>query len=179
MRRGRHLAEDIDRLAEAAFLVGFRTDFLRHPLHLFPEAFFKEGFRHLLAAFEPGAEQVRGDRARLEQALQNLAGNAMRYAPPGTTIRLGARRADGTIVMSVEDEGPGIPPEEIPHLFSPFARLKRDVARTLPGSGLGLYISKRLIEAMGGKIWVESSGKPGEGSSFFLLLPAAAPMLQA
>src|SRR5207237_3776590 len=97
----------------------------------------------IVSAIEPGAEEVRGDRARLEQALQNLAGNAMRYALPGTAIRLGARRAEGKIVISVEDEGPGIPPEHVPHIFDRFYKAEASRAHELQAgtsnaSGLGL-----------------------------------------
>ena len=72
----------------------------------------------------------------------------------------------------VKDTGPGIPPEEIPQLFQRFARLKRDVSGTIRGTGLGLYVCKQLVEAMNGSIWVESSGKAGEGSCFFVALAA-------
>jgi signal transduction histidine kinase len=136
------------------------------------------------------AEQltVWADREFLSQILWNVLSNAGLYCPPDTAVTISATPyeppstmvdARSRLCIHIKDEGPGIPPEEIPLLFSPFARLKRDVAKTLPGSGLGLYISKRLIEVMGGSIWVESSGKPGEGSCFYLLLPTAVPVLQA
>src|SRR5258707_14988990 len=66
-----------------------------------------------------------------------------------------------------------IPPAEIPMLFGKFVRLKRDVVGPVRGTGLGLYICKQLVEAMGGRIWVESSGIAGEGSRFYFTLPAA------
>jgi signal transduction histidine kinase len=120
----------------------------------------------ITTAIAPGAEAVRGDRARLEQALQNLAGNAMRYAPPGTTIRLGARPDHGRIVMSVEDEGPGIPAEHLPHIFDRFYKAEASRAHgasggasVTNGSGLGLSIVKAIIERHSGQISVES--RPG------------------
>jgi len=73
----------------------------------------------------------------------------------------------------VQDAGPGIPPEEIPLLFEKFVRLKRDLAGPTRGTGLGLYLCKQLVEAMGGSIWVESSGRIGEGSRFCFTLPAS------
>jgi signal transduction histidine kinase len=69
--------------------------------------------------------------------------------------------------------GPGIPPAEIPLLFEKFVRLQRDIAGSIRGTGLGLYICKQLVEAQEGRIWVESSGRTGEGSRFCFILPAA------
>lgn len=71
----------------------------------------------------------------------------------------------------MQDAGPGIPPEELPLLFEKLVRLKRDLAGPTRGTGLGLYICKHLVEAMGGRIWVESSGRMGEGSRFCVTLP--------
>jgi len=79
------------------------------------------------------------------------------------------------VEISVKDAGPGIPPDELPLLFEKFVRLKRDLAGTVPGTGLGLYLSKQLAEAMGGRMWVESSGRAGAGSRFCFTLPAAPP----
>ena len=108
-----------------------------------------------------GSETVVGDRDRLEQAMQNLATNAMRYAPPGSAVRLAAGPADGGVVMSVEDEGPGIAPEHLHHVFDRF--YKADASRngdgTSGGSGLGLSIVKAIVERHGGHISVES--RPG------------------
>jgi len=77
------------------------------------------------------------------------------------------------ILISVKDVGPGIPPEELPLLFGQFVRLKRDLSGSVRGTGLGLYVSKQLVEAMKGRIWVESTGRVGEGSRFCFTLPAA------
>jgi signal transduction histidine kinase len=74
--------------------------------------------------------------------------------------------------IRVRDTGPGIPPEEQGMLFQQFVRLKRDLAGTIRGSGLGLYLCRQFVESMGGRIWVESSGISGEGSSFCFTLPA-------
>ena len=74
----------------------------------------------------------------------------------------------------MQDAGPGIPPEDIPLLFGKFVRLKRDLASSIRGTGLGLYLSKQLVAAMGGSIWVESTGVAGQGSRFYFTLPAPA-----
>ena len=78
------------------------------------------------------------------------------------------------VCICVQDAGPGILPEDIPLLFGKFVRLKRDLAGSIRGTGLGLYISKQLVEAMGGSIWVESTGVAGQGSRLYFTLPAPA-----
>src|SRR3954470_3058287 len=117
----------------------------------------------------PGAETVVGDRDRLEQAIQNLAANAVRYAPPGTAIGLAAQPHDDAVGISVADQGPGIPAEHLPHIFDRF--YKADAARegVSGGSGLGLSIVKAIVERHGGSIAVESG--PGR-TVFTMRLPA-------
>jgi two-component system, OmpR family, sensor kinase len=110
-------------------------------------------------SIEPGAELVIGDRDRLEQALQNLGANAIRYAPPGSTIRLAARAVAGRALLSVTDQGGGIDAEHLPHIFDRF--YKADASRTgiAGGSGLGLSIVRAIVERHGGQVSVES--RPG------------------
>src|SRR6266851_7466338 len=124
---------------------------------------------------------VQADRQFLCQVLRNLLQNAFKYTPLHTTVRVVATRYDpftqhpgsaSQVCICVQDTGPGIPPEDIPLLFGKFVRLKRDLAGPIRGTGLGLYISKQLVEAMGGSIWVESSGIAGQGSRFCFTLPA-------
>jgi signal transduction histidine kinase len=126
---------------------------------------------------------VQADRQSLCRVLRNLLSNAFKYTPAQTSVRVVATRSDtvtqrpdGTsqVLICVQDTGPGIPPEDIPLLFGKFVRLKRDLASSIRGTGLGLYISKQLVEAMGGSIWVESSGIVGQGSRFYFTLPAPA-----
>jgi signal transduction histidine kinase len=115
----------------------------------------------------------------LRKLLCNLLSNAVKYAPGTQPILISARRTSNPttlqpeICISVKDWGPGIPPAEIHLLFGQFVRLTRDTLGEVRGSGLGLYVSKHLVEAMGGRIWVESSGVSGEGSCFSFTLPAA------
>jgi two-component system OmpR family sensor kinase len=112
---------------------------------------------------EPGAEQVRGDRDRLEQALQNLAANALRYAPRGTAVELRARPLADRVAISVMDEGPGIAPEHVPRLFDRFYKVDASRAPSgesfAEGSGLGLSIVKAIVARHGGEISVAS--RPG------------------
>jgi two-component system sensor histidine kinase BaeS len=118
---------------------------------------------------EPGAESVRGDRDRLEQALQNLAANAIRYAPRGSTLRLAAQRVEGGVALSVEDEGAeGIAAEHLPHIFDRFYKADASRAGVSGGSGLGLSIVKAIVERHGGRISVTS--RPGH-TVFRMVLP--------
>jgi signal transduction histidine kinase len=127
----------------------------------------------------PGDLVVWGDPVRLQQILINLLSNAVKYSAPGTPIEvsgrtvsagpLGPRRQLGEII--VRDFGLGIPPDQIPLLFNRFARLPRELASPVAGTGLGLYLCRVFAEGMGGSIAVESTGVPGEGSTFRLLLP--------
>ncbi|WP_165423482.1 sensor histidine kinase [Ktedonosporobacter rubrisoli] len=116
----------------------------------------------------------------LHHVLYNLISNAIKYAPEVAPIVIGAWQRHDTpqfVCIYVRDYGPGIPHEELPLLFGQFVRLQRDLAGTVRGTGLGLYISKHLIEAMGGQIWVESTGVPEEGSVFFFTLRNAFPQV--
>ncbi len=106
-----------------------------------------------------GADAVVGDRDRLEQALQNLGANAIRYAPAGTTIQLSARRVEGTVQLSVSDAGAGIEPEHVPHVFDRFYKADASRVGVAGGSGLGLSIVKAIVERHGARITLES--RPG------------------
>lgn len=111
----------------------------------------------------------------VRRVLRNLLSNAFKYSPIDTPVIVNAALSSDSssqLCISVKDTGPGIPPDELPLLFGQFVRLKRDLSGTVPGTGLGLYISKQLVEAMGGRIWVESTGIPGQGSRFCFTLPA-------
>ncbi len=117
---------------------------------------------------------VRADPGRLRQVLLNISINALKYSPPPTPIAFAAQIATdphSSVIISVTDRGKGIAPQDQSRVFQRFVRLERDRSSSTPGSGLGLYISYRLIEAMGGKIWIESQGIAGEGTTFHIQLP--------
>jgi len=110
------------------------------------------------------------DPFRVHQVLGNFLSNADRHAPPGTPVRVGANAVGPSVIVWLSNLGPSIDAEERSRLFRPFAQGK---AATPGGHGLGLAISKRLVEAMGGRIGVVSA--EGEGPSFFFTLPAEPP----
>jgi signal transduction histidine kinase len=116
---------------------------------------------------------VFADDLRLRQVLLNLISNALKYSPPGTRIEVSAVQEQKEVQISVRDYGLGVPPEKQPRLFERFMRLERDVNSSVRGSGLGLYICQQFIKAMRGRIWVESSGVPGEGCVFTFVLQSA------
>jgi signal transduction histidine kinase len=116
---------------------------------------------------------VEFDRNKIEQVLNNLLSNALKYSNCGTTITIGQTENNGFVVISVTDEGPGISPDDMKRLFKPF---QKGSARTTAGetsTGLGLAITKNIIEAHGGDIWVES--QLGKGSTFYFKIPVSQP----
>ena len=132
--------------------------------------FLSGGGRHaVLVDLPTGLPPVMADRRRVVQVLNNLFANAARHAPESTPIRVAAVREDAHIAVSVSDEGRGVPPELLPHLFSKHAGGR---AGATAGYGLGLAICKGLVEAHGGRIRAESAGA-GRGTVFTFTLPAA------
>lgn len=129
-----------------------------------------QGQPRVFATDLPDALAVRADRARLGDVLGSLVENAVRYSSAPAPIMVAARRSGDRAILEVRDRGIGIAPEDMSRLFQRFERIDRTV-RSHTGTGLGLYISRRLIEVMGGRIWATS--EPGYGSSFFVELAAA------
>jgi CheY-like chemotaxis protein/nitrogen-specific signal transduction histidine kinase len=111
---------------------------------------------------------VRGDATRVKQILTNLLSNAVKYNVEGGRIHVASRARDGMVELSVTDSGMGLTPEQVKELFQPFNRLGRDRS-SIEGTGIGLVISQRLAEWMGGSLRVQST--PDQGSSFTLSLP--------
>jgi two-component system sensor histidine kinase BaeS len=142
------------------------------------EIFERVSERHGQAAQEKGVTiqvdssegdiRLLGDPHRLEQAVQNLASNALRHTPPGGRVRLTASRDGGTVKVIVADNGVGIPAEHLPHVFDRF--YKADQSRSKSGSGLGLSIVKAIVERHGGTVSVRS--RQGVETVFEIVLPA-------
>lgn len=126
---------------------------------------------HFVFNFPNDYPQVFGDPDQTQQVLNNLISNAIKYSPTGGDIRIQGSADKDAVALSVIDQGMGIAPEELPKIFERFHRISSKAARSVAGTGLGLYISKCLVEAQGGKLWVES--KLGEGSAFSFSLPKA------
>jgi two-component system, NarL family, sensor histidine kinase EvgS len=115
---------------------------------------------------------VQADPQRFDQILYNLVSNAIKFTPTGGSVIVEAEFAGPTVRLIVRDTGLGLTAEQIDKLFQPFTQV-HDIAQTnRPGTGLGLYITKNLVELHGGRVWVESPG-PGQGSTFYVELPLA------
>jgi len=124
-------------------------------------------------ALPPGPLGVRGDRVRLVQVLSNLIGNASKYTGDGGRIALEVVQEGGEIVATVSDDGTGIAPDVLPHIFDLFIQGPRSLARSEGGLGVGLNVVRNLVAMHGGAITAESPGI-GQGSRFILRLPACA-----
>jgi signal transduction histidine kinase len=121
----------------------------------------------------PPSDQMRivADGARITQVMDNLLGNAMKFTPGGGRIEVTIAPIEKEFQISISDTGPGISTEALSHIFEPYWQVKK----TRTGLGLGLFIAKTLVEAHGGRIWVESS--VGRGTTFYFTLPAVYTML--
>jgi PAS domain S-box-containing protein len=127
-----------------------------------------------IAAEPSGPLWTLGDVRRLSQVVDNLLSNAVKFTPAGKTVRVRALHASGGVAVFVEDEGIGISPEGQAKLFQPFSQVHDTSQQTRAGTGLGLYISKGIVEAHGGRIGVESAGL-GKGTKFWFVLGAGDP----
>ncbi|HEX5166735.1 MAG TPA: ATP-binding protein [Thermomicrobiales bacterium] len=130
---------------------------------------------HTIRVLAPETRVVgRWDAGRLEQVFENLLTNAIKYSPDGSEVIVRIEVSGAEAIVTVTDQGSGIPPEQLPHLFSRFTRLHAAAASGTPGLGLGLYIARSLVEAHRGRIWVES--EVGSGSTFGFALPLEYPL---
>jgi len=118
------------------------------------------------------APPITADPDKTRQVLTNLVDNAVKYSPDGGRVSVDVTVAGPRLRFTVQDEGLGVPPAEHRRIFEKFYRLDPDLTRGVGGTGLGLFISRELLERMGGRIWVESSGSGG--STFVAELPIAA-----
>jgi signal transduction histidine kinase/HAMP domain-containing protein len=126
--------------------------------------------RHKFAVkFPRSFPVVEADVRCIEQVLRNLVENAVKYSPAGGEVAIAGEINDGQVVVSVSDEGLGIPPEDRERVFERFYRVGSPLARRSPGSGLGLSITKGHVEAHGGRVWLDST--VGRGSKFYFSLP--------
>jgi PAS domain S-box-containing protein len=137
-----------DRLAEK-----FRTQTDKHPI---------------LVDFPLDFPVVVADEVRLEQVLSNLLSNAIKYSPAGGEIRISGKVRPEQVIICVQDQGPGIAPGDIPHIFDRFYRAD-SASRTTKGAGLGLYLTRAVVEAHGGRIWVDPH--PDGGARICFSLP--------
>jgi signal transduction histidine kinase len=132
---------------------------------------FEQKVASLRLAIASPLPLVYADDQRIRQVMTNLLSNAVKFSPAEGVMTVGARVQEGAVVTWVADEGAGIPVEAIPKLFERFFRVDNEETRHIGGAGLGLALVKEIVEAHGGRVWVEST--LGQGSTFFFTLPLA------
>lgn len=133
------------------------------------ERFMTQTSQHnIVVDFPQGFPIIMADENRLNQVLSNLISNAIKYSTGGGEIRISGQVRSEQVIVCVSDQGPGIAPGDIPHVFDRFYRAS-DVSRTTKGAGLGLFLARAVIEAHGGRIWVDP--KSGEGARICFSLP--------
>jgi len=181
-RQARQMTHLVDDLLDVSRITSGRIRLHPEPVEL------KELLKTIIDTYRHSAETARhqvalvasaesvyvsGDRIRLTQVISNIFHNAVKYTPPGGKIEIALRTADQHAVVSVRDNGMGIPPEMLDHIFEPFAQLDRSYERPDAGLGIGLTLAKRLVDLHGGRIEACSGGR-GKGTEFVIHLPAIA-----
>jgi signal transduction histidine kinase len=124
--------------------------------------------------FSEAISTVTADRTRMRQVLINIISNAVKFTPQGGIAIHAEIKDENTFRIRVKDTGIGVPPDKLEMIFEAFSQVDTSTTRKAGGTGLGLPISRRLVEMHGGHLWAESSGIPGEGSTFFVELPFVA-----
>jgi PAS domain S-box-containing protein len=135
------------------------------------EASIRDNNHQIAAELKTKLPRVNIDAKRIRQVLDNLIDNAIKYSPQGTTVLISARKTGRELLISINDQGAGIPTEELTSIFDRMYRIEQRLTTDREGIGLGLYICQGLVEAHGGRIWAEST--LGEGSTIQFTLPLA------
>jgi signal transduction histidine kinase len=118
--------------------------------------------------------EIYADRTRLRQVMINLVNNAIKFTEAGKVSLKVSSLPGARVLIAVQDTGIGIAPDKLDAIFQEFTQVDASSTRKAGGTGLGLPISRRLVEMHGGRLWAESTGVPGEGSTFFVELPIEA-----
>ena len=177
---GRRLSEMVEQILELAGIQSGQRGFVRRPVAIAPiledvlssfASLLEEAGIRVETTVPAGLPSVAGDPAGLRRVFQNLIGNAMKYGAAGGWIGLRASTEAGQLHVAVADRGIGIEPAEQDRIFEPFYRGSHAAGAQMPGAGLGLSLVKRIVDAHGGRIVVNST--PGEGSEFIVSLPLA------
>jgi two-component system phosphate regulon sensor histidine kinase PhoR len=171
--RLRHLIEDLlvaSRLQSEAMHSAFTTFSLPALVRQVVDE-FGERVRdyNVRIDFEEDVPFVMSDPVKMHQILSNLVDNAFKYSPEGSTVRIHGERRDDTVVVTIEDNGCGVPEELQQRIFDRFYQVDQSTTRKIGGTGLGLYICRKLADAVDGKVWLERSDE--NGSAFSMSVP--------
>jgi two-component system, OmpR family, phosphate regulon sensor histidine kinase PhoR len=142
---------------------------VQHVIRLHTQSSHMKGGHTLVEDIPDDFPTFQADDAKLQQILHNLVGNALKYSPNGGEVRISGREVNGGIQITIQDQGLGIPKEQVPKLFGQFFRVDSSQHTGIKGTGLGLWLTKHMVEGHGGRIWVES--EYGKGSRFHIWLP--------
>ena len=177
-RQALQLSEMVNNLLDMARLDEGKLDLLSQPVvidDLIHQTLLKlQGFAHqqqvaLISNLGSMLPTVIGDRERLEQVLTNLIGNAIKFSEAGGEVVVSAITNEHEIQIAVKDNGVGIPPQELEQIFTRYYQAESRSKHSAKGSGLGLHIAQKIVEAHKGRIWAES--EVGQGSTFYFTLP--------
>ena len=177
---GRHLLELLNEILDLSKVEAGKMELelgntsvreaLEHGVAMVRERASRRGLS-LDVVIDPDIDVVVADPLRLKQVILNLLTNAVKFTPTGGRVEVRARRVDGEIHVSVEDSGIGIAEDDLERIFESFQQGPRSVSGAAEGTGLGLTLSKRIVELHGGRLWVES--RLGHGSTFTFAIPAS------
>jgi len=160
---------DASRLQAGALSINLTDVILSALVERIAERFRTQSVRHhIVVDFPSNFPVILADEDRIEQVLSNLLSNAIKYSEEGGEIRISGQVRPQQVIVCVSDQGPGIAPDDIPHVFDRFYRSSR-AARTTKGAGLGLFLARAVVEAHGGRIWVDP--RPGDGARICFSLP--------
>ena len=177
---GRHLLELLNEILDLSKVEAGRMELelgdaslreaLEHGVAMVRERASRQGLS-LDVVVDPDVDVVVADPLRLKQVILNLLTNAVKFTPSGGRVEARARRVGGEVQVSVEDSGIGIAEDQLERIFESFQQGPRSVSGAAEGTGLGLTLSKRIVELHGGRLWVES--RLGHGSTFTFAIPGA------
>jgi two-component system phosphate regulon sensor histidine kinase PhoR len=139
-----------------------------HVVRLLTQSSYMKGGHRLVVEIPEDFPEFMTDDAKLQQILHNLVGNALKYSPNGGEVKIAVREQDGGVLIGISDQGLGIPKDVLPRMFGQFFRVDSQGHATIKGTGLGLWLTKHMVEGQHGRIWVES--EYGHGSTFFVWL---------
>lgn len=163
---------DASRLQAGALSINLSDISLKSIIEKTVEKFKTQSSKHqFIVELPDNFPVIMADESRIIQVISNLLSNAIKYSKDGGEIRITGQVRPEQVIICVRDQGPGISPEDIPHIFDRFYR-SSEAARMTKGAGLGLYLTRAIIEAHGGRIWVDP--KPGDGARICFSLPKEA-----